>query len=144
MRLLLDASVLVAALVDTHPAHSRVFAWLSRARSGGAELIVASHTLAELYAVLTAYPVWPRIAPATAQRLISDSVLAMVEVVPLSTADYQRVIGDLGGLGVTGGAIYDALIARAASKGGAEMLVTLNADDFRRVAPEMAELIREA
>jgi predicted nucleic acid-binding protein len=143
MKVLLDTSVLVAALVETHPAHSRAFTWLSKARRNEVELIIASHTLAEMYSVLTSLPVSPRIAPATARRLISDSVLPWAKVISLSPSEYEAIIEDLSELGITGGAVYDGLIARAAVKGGAAKLITLNADDFKRVAPQMADAIAE-
>ncbi|MGO8705397.1 MAG: PIN domain-containing protein [Candidatus Brocadiia bacterium] len=143
MKVLLDTSILVAALVEAHPAHSRAFMWLRKARRKEFELIIACHTLAELYAVLTSLPVSPRIAPATARRLIKDSVLPWAKVISLSASEYEATINDLAELGIAGGAVYDGLIARAASKGGAEKLVTLNAEDFKRVAPQMANEIVE-
>jgi len=144
MRVLLDTSVLVAALVEGHPAHLRAFVWLQRARSGEVDLMISSHTLAELYAVLTALPISPRIAPATAWRLINDTVLSLAEVITLSAGEYRATIKNLAEIGITGGAVYDALIVRAASKGAAEKLVTLDVDDFKRVAPDMAQVIQEA
>jgi predicted nucleic acid-binding protein len=39
--------------------------------------------------------------------------------------------------------VYDALIAQAAVKGGAESIVTLNVSDFRRVTQGMPLVIRE-
>lgn len=37
--------------------------------------------------------------------------------------------------------IYDALIARAAEKAGADRLLTLNKADFERVSPETAAIL---
>lgn len=62
-KVLFDTSVLVAALVKPHPAHTRAFPWLKKAKSGELTMIVSSHTLAEIYAVLTTLPVSPRITP---------------------------------------------------------------------------------
>lgn len=50
VRILLDTSVLVAAMVELHPAHDRALLWLQRVHAGGAVGIVAAHTLAELLA----------------------------------------------------------------------------------------------
>ena len=66
MKVFADTSVLVAAMVKAHPHHARAFPWLSKARQHSIELVVATHTLAELYAVLTSLPVQPRIAPGAA------------------------------------------------------------------------------
>ena len=41
MKILFDTSVIIAALVETHPMHTRAFPWLKRARSAEFELIVA-------------------------------------------------------------------------------------------------------
>ncbi len=56
MRTLFDTSVLVAALVEQHPKHERAIPWLSKAKADKFEFIVVSHSLADLYAVLTTLP----------------------------------------------------------------------------------------
>lgn len=53
MRVLLDTSVLVAAMVEAHPAHERALPWLQRVEAGIDSGVVAAHSVAELYAVLT-------------------------------------------------------------------------------------------
>ena len=63
VKALFDTSVLVAAIVDGHPKHEKALPWLSKAKAQEIEFIVSSHTLAELYAVLSALPVKPRISP---------------------------------------------------------------------------------
>jgi predicted nucleic acid-binding protein len=45
--------------------------------------------------------------------------------------------------GVAGGVVYDALIAEAAMKAGAECIVTLNIRDFHRVTQGLPLSIRE-
>jgi predicted nucleic acid-binding protein len=61
VRILLDTSVLVAAMVEAHPAHMRALPWLQKAQGGTDTWLVAAHSLAELYAILTTLPVRPRI-----------------------------------------------------------------------------------
>ena len=143
MKVMLDTSVLVAAMVEAHPMHARAFPWMKRAHERGFELVVAGHSLAETYAVMSALPVSPRIGPGTAWRLIKDNVLSCASVVSLSAREYRLTLSRAAELGIAGGAVYDALIARAAGKAGVEKLVTFNGADFRRVAPEMASVIRE-
>src|SRR5437899_4686508 len=101
---LLDTSVLVAAMVESHPAHDRALPWLQRVRDGSDAGLVAAHSLAELYAILTTLPVRPRISPATAGELIRTNVLAYFEVVSLDAADYAEVIQRLESLDIQGGA----------------------------------------
>lgn len=141
MRVLLDTSVLVAAMVEAHPSHERALPWLQRAKQGELTAVIASHTLAELYSILTTLPVRPRISPSTAWHLIRENILLTLEVVALSKDDYRAVIEHLSQLGIVGGATYDALIAYAASKAAVDQLITLNQEDFRRVYPALSEKI---
>jgi predicted nucleic acid-binding protein len=138
MKIFFDTSVLVAALVTSHPHHSRAFPWLRKAKEEEIELLISSHTIAELYAVLTTLPVSPRITPGLAWRLMSESVLSCATVAALSSSDYQSTIKGMSELGISGGAVYDALIAKAARKAGAERILTFNVADFKRVWPEGA------
>jgi len=136
VKTLFDTSVLVAGLVGSLPAHERAFTWLQRAKTGELEFLVATHSLAELYSVLSTLPARPRISPADAQRLVHENVGSTASLISLSAADYRSTLVRMAELGLSGGAVYDALIARAAEKSGAERLLTLNPDDFRRVWPE--------
>ncbi len=140
MRVLFDTSSLVAALVEAHPAHPAAWPWLDRALLGTDQGLVASHTLAELYAVLTRLPLRPAIPPQVALRLIEEN-LEGFQVVALSPRDYKSVLRRLSGLGLTGGAVYDALIAQAALKSKAERLLTLNPSHFRRLGPDVDALV---
>ncbi len=141
MKVLLDSSVLIAAMVEAHPAHERGFAWLKRVTDGSDKGLVAAHSLAELYAVLTTLPVHPSISPSDAIRLIKHNVADRLEIVSLTEQDYIEVIEHLAALGVAGGATYDALILRAAANANVDKMVTLNEKDFQRVYPDLAEKI---
>jgi len=143
MKIFCDTSVLVAALVEAHPNHLRAVEWLHGARAGKHELIIASHTLAELYSVLTRLPVRPRIPPSTAWRLIHTNLEGCSTIAPLSTADYLQVVKQMADRGLSGGIIYDALIAHTARRAEVARLLTFNAKDFRRVWPEGEAIIYE-
>ena len=143
MKVLLDTSVLVAAMVEAHPHHSRALPWIQRAGRHEIAAVVASHSLAELYAILTSLPVRPRIPPSTAWRLIQQNVLDTLTVVSLSDDDYRAVLKHLSTTGIIGGATYDALIAHAAAKAQVDHLVTFNAQDFHRVYPHLSGKIIE-
>jgi predicted nucleic acid-binding protein len=136
MRVLLDTSVLVAALVRSHPRHAHARPWLTRALAGEIGLVLAAHSLAELHATLTSLPVRPRISPHTAARLRDDNLPPDTEIVALTAEDYRIVLGSVTELGLAGGVVYDALIARAAEIAEVDRLLTLNERDFRRVWPE--------
>jgi predicted nucleic acid-binding protein len=136
MRVLFDTSVLVAAVVQPHPVHARAVHWLRRAKSKEFESFVAAHSLAELYAVLTTLPVSPRILPGTAWRIIREDVEAVVQAVSLSPREYGTAIQRMAEWGLSGGIVYDALIAQVAEKVRVQKLLTLNPEDFKRVWPE--------
>lgn len=141
MKVMFDTSVLVAGMVEPHPMHERALPWLKRARSGDLEFFVASHTLAELYAVLTTLPVSPRISPGAAWRLIREDVITAAKIISISPSDYGAVIRRVADLGMSGGIIYDAIITKAAQKAQVDRILTLNPDDFTRAWPEGATLI---
>lgn len=141
MRALFDTSVLVAAVVQAHSMHTRALPWLMRAQSRELQLVLSCHSLAELYASLTRLPVSPRITPDRGSKIVDGVVAAASEIVPLSPEDYTSTIQRISGMGLAGGIIYDALIARAAEKAEVERLITFNAAHFRRVWPEGESLL---
>ncbi|HEX6985868.1 MAG TPA: PIN domain-containing protein, partial [Planctomycetaceae bacterium] len=126
MRVLLDTSVLVAAMVTGHPEHLRALPWLQRIKAGTDEGVVSAHSLAETYAILTTLPLRPPIRPAVARQLIERNILADFEVVALSEADYRSLLGHLETVGIAGGATYDAVVLHAAAIGKVDRVVTLN------------------
>lgn len=141
MKTLFDTSIIVSGIVESHPMHAKCLPWLQRAKTGEVECIVVSHSLAETYAVLTTLPVKPRVSPLVAQRLIDTNLRAMARMVPLTIADYWNTIQRMTEMGLSGGTIYDALIAAVARRLSVDKLLTLNADDFRRVWPEGKQVI---
>lgn len=141
MNVLLDTSVLVAALVKSHPNHSRALPWLKRVADKDDIGFVALHSLAEVDATLTRLPDRPRINPRLALRLIQENTLGVFQVVTLAAADYTQVLEQLTEIGVIGGATYDALILKAAANAGVDQVVTFNEGDFRRVYPAFADKI---
>jgi len=141
MKILFDTSVIIAALVESHPMHQRAFPWLKQSKKNEFELIIACHTIAELYAVLSALPTKPRISPAVAWRLVHENIEAIGKIVSLTAAEYSSVIKKISERGLVGGITYDALIAKVAEKSKVEQLLTLNSDHFKRVWPEGEKII---
>ena len=135
MSTMLDTSVLVAAFVRRHPRHDVAIGALRRAD----DLTIAAHMLAETYAVLTRLPTRPRISGGVARKLIRENLTARGRVVALSARDYDAALGRMADLGLTGGAVYDALIVAAAQKAKVDRFVTFNGADFRRVWPEAGD-----
>ena len=141
MKTLFDTSVIIASLVEVHPMHQRAFPWLKQAKEKDFELIVAGHTVAKLYAVLSTLPTKPRISPAVAWRLIRENIEPVGKIVSLTAAEYSSTIKKISEMGLAGGITYDALIAKVAEKSKVEQLLTLNPDHFKRVWPEGGKII---
>mgnify|MGYP001214356175 CR=1 FL=1 len=116
MKVLLDTSVLIAAMVESHPEHARAFPWLQRIKGGEVTGVVSAHTLAEVYATITRLPVKPPISPSTVFHLIQENLLNHFQIVALSEKDYIALIEKLSKIGIFGGVTYDALILHAAFK----------------------------
>lgn len=142
MKLFFDTSVLVAAMVAGHPRHGVALPWVQYARAK-ASFYLAGHTLAELYAVLTKLPVSPRISPDTARLMIQKNIIGQGKCVVLTPEEYLAVVMRMADLGITGGAVYDGLIAAAARKTAADRLLTFNGRDFLRVWPEGHGIVTE-
>lgn len=141
MKILFDTSVIIAALVESHPMHPGTFPWLKRAKENHFDLIIAAHTIAELYAVLSTLPTKPRISPSAAWRLVHENIETIGRMVSLTAAEYSAVTKKISKRGLTGGIVYDALIAKAAEKSKVGQLLTLNPDHFKRVWPEGEKII---
>jgi predicted nucleic acid-binding protein len=136
VKICIDTSVLVAALVEDHPHFGRAANVLRSAAAKGIEAVASAHSLAELYGVLTRTPFTPRIYPSEARQMIEQSVVPHVGLIALSGADYRRIVAECSEAGWGGGMIYDALHIRAALKGQCDRLYTFNVKHFRALAPE--------
>ena len=143
MKILFDTTTLVAAMVESYPAHERALVSLQQIHAASNDGFIAAHSLAEVYSVLTTLPVQPRVSPAIARQMIEKNILSTFEVITLSDRDYKDVLNHLTIMQLPGGIIYDALILYAAFKAEVDQVVTLNPKDFRRIYPEYADLIIE-
>ena len=101
-----DTSVAVPLLVRTHTAHPDVVRWWN-----GRELALCGHAVAETYSVLTRLPGGLRLAPRDAARLLDERLPLRLA---LSTEAANGLPEVLGGLGIAGGAVYDAIVALTA------------------------------
>jgi predicted nucleic acid-binding protein len=112
--LLLDTSTALALILEDHDRHEAVLAAVRGNRLG-----LAGHAWFETYSVLTRLPSGRRMSPGDAVRLLrhnfGDSRF-------LDVVDAERLALELGERGITGGAVYDALVAAAARQHGAMLL----------------------
>ena len=135
MQACFDTSTLVAALLQQHPHHAVAFARLQSVRSGTVQGHITTHCVAELFSVLSALPLKPRLPPADVERLIQQSILAHFTVVPLGMDHYRNALQLTVRANLASGAIYDALHLCGARTAGCEVLYTLNLRHFRSLAP---------
>jgi predicted nucleic acid-binding protein len=124
----LDASVLVAAVIEAEPNHAAALQLLGRKK-----LSVWTHGLAEVYATLTGGRLGIRVSPAVASRLIAP-LADKLQLVELAGSDIVTAIAATEEAGVRGGALYDYLHLIAARKVSATTLFTLNVRHFAALA----------
>jgi predicted nucleic acid-binding protein len=79
-------------------------------------------------------------------RLSGEQVLLFLEnirerlaVVTLTADDYCTAVKDAA---IAGGTIYDALLARCATKAGVEIIYTWNQGHFQQFSPEITKRLR--
>jgi toxin FitB len=111
--LALDTSVAIPLLVQTHREHAAIVRWWN-----GRQLVLSGHAVAETYSVLTRLPGDVRIAPVDAARLLGDWFGAPLLLRPDTAAHLPEVLARLG---ISGGAVYDAIVALAAVEHDAEL-----------------------
>jgi predicted nucleic acid-binding protein len=122
---LLDSSVLVAALVEDEPHHESCLRLLTRKSA-----CIWSHALAETFATLTGGKLGLRVPPALAAELVQSSLAPRLKPVELGSRELLAAIGKTSAGGVRGGALYDFLHLAAARKAKASILYTLNVRHF--------------
>jgi predicted nucleic acid-binding protein len=139
MKEFFDTSVLIAAFWRGHPHHDTSLKLVSAAKKG--KSACAAHTLAEVYATMTALPVKDVIPPDQALLFVQDA-RARFTIVTLTEGEYYDTIERTATRGLASGRVYDALLLRCASKVKAEIVYTWNLKHFRIIRPDMAERMR--
>lgn len=139
MKSFFDTSVLVAAVLEEHEHHERSFSALSAANQSSA--CCAAHNMAEVYATLTRYPGKQRLSEEQALLALS-AIERRLAVVALDAKEYLVSIRRFAKIGVTGGTIYDGLIAACALKAKSDVVYTWNVGHFLLLGDEVADKVR--
>jgi predicted nucleic acid-binding protein len=139
MKQFFDTSVLIAAFWRGHPHHEASLKLLSAARKGTSACAV--HTLAEVYATMTALPV-KDIIPTDQALLFVQEVRDRLTIVGLTTDEYYTAIERAAARNSASGRIYDALVLRCAVKVKAQAIYTWNLKHFLAINPALANKIR--
>jgi predicted nucleic acid-binding protein len=134
-------SVLVASVVEGHSAHRQAFPALARVQSSADEGVVAAHTLAETYSILTTLPAPFRHSPEQALLSLEENIVRFFKISSLTGPEYISTIREAAATGVRGGTIYDAVLLRAARKANPGRIYTLNLKHFQAVAPASLGLL---
>lgn len=139
MRAFVDTTVLLAAANADHVHHgpSRGLILSLRRRQDAC----AAHSLAELYSTLTRMP-FPYRRNADQAMLFVADIQARLTPIALTSGEYFTAISEYSAMGVVGGAIFDALIARCALKARAEKIFTWNIRHFQQFGPEIEKKLR--
>jgi len=142
MKVLFDTNMLVAAMVETHPKYAISLPWVQKVRGRVISGYISTHSLAEIYSVLTRLPLPKPISAQQAYNGITNNLM-FFNIIELDSNDYLKVIKKVSELKITGGGIYDALIAQAAVKAKVDILLTLNPKHFTRLGEPIASLVQD-
>ncbi len=124
---------------EWHENHQRANRAVDQRVEAGWSPIIRVHVLLEAFAVLTHLPLPFRVKPEVARA-------ALASVYPGSAAqltpqDCFAAMMSIETMSLAGGKVYDAAIAECASRSGARLLLTFNAEDFLRVRPPGLEIV---
>jgi predicted nucleic acid-binding protein len=139
MKEFFDTSVLIGAFWRGHPHHDASLKLVSAANRKNSAC--AAHTLAEVYATMTALPVKDVIPPDQALLFVQEA-RDRCTIVTLTEDDYSETIERAAARGLTSGRIYDALLLHCAAKVKAEAIYTWNLKHFQTIAPQLADRIQ--
>lgn len=128
MRAFFDTSALVPVFLDDHQHHERSLkAFVAAAKNDAC----AAHSLAEVYSTMTRLP-GPHRLSGEQVLLFLENISERLSLVTLTGKEYYAAIKESAEAGITGGAIYDALIARCALKAKADRIYSWNTKHFER------------
>jgi predicted nucleic acid-binding protein len=111
---LLDTSAAIALVVEDHELHAAAMEAVRGRRLG-----LAGHAWFETYSVLTRLPPGLRRSPVDVLRLLASNFPASAF---LGEAEAAALGGELAAAGISGGAVYDALVGAAAKARGRRLV----------------------
>jgi len=131
---------MVAAVCSWHEHHQAAIGEIERRLRRREAMIVAAPTLVETYAVFTRLPFPHRLSSQDAKILIESNFLNKNTCVALDENDYRQLVLEAPGKDVSGGRIYDWVIALCAQKAKASTLLTFNVRDFTSFSLQDVEI----
>jgi predicted nucleic acid-binding protein len=135
----LDTSVLVAIFYGEHAHHEpSLDLFLKLSPKLGC---CGAHSLAEVYSSLTRMPPPYRVRGDQALLFLTE-IQARLSLVSLDSSEYFDAIKECALAGITGGTIYDGLLAQCALKAKAELIYTWNVRHYIQFGPEVEKRVR--
>ena len=125
---------MIAAVCSWHEHHERAIRALQERFDQKQRMIVAAPALIEAYSVLTRLPASHRIEPQNALTLLDTNFVGRAKIVALGAAGYRTLLRGAPDAGVSGGRIYDAVIATCARNAKVQTLLTFNEAHFASFA----------
>jgi predicted nucleic acid-binding protein len=138
MKAFLDTSVLVPVFYADHPHHRASLDLFARLKKD--EGCCGAHSLVEVYSAMTRMPGKFRVTGEQAMLFIGD-IRSRLAVLALTADEYGTLLEQYSAINVTGGMIYDAVLAACALKSKAKTLYTWNLRHYERLGPNIARLL---
>lgn len=110
-----DTSVIVASFASWHEHHDVAFTAVGRIDG------VIAHCLIETYSVLTRMPAPHRMSAPLVSRYL-ESTFGKLAVFGLTPEEQRELVKTCAAQGLSGGAVYDAMIAASCVRTGAKLL----------------------
>lgn len=133
MKVAFDSSVIIAGAHDMHPHHRRAIIWIDAVFEQRITGMITWHALAEIWSVLTRMPMPARLSPEQAMRVVRR-IQGRFQLQLLDSGVYNEALQRCTDRGFVSGVVFDALHLVGAEHMGADVLVTFNAADFRKLA----------
>jgi predicted nucleic acid-binding protein len=122
---------MLAVVCAWHEHHERAVLAVNRRLDARQTMVIPAPALIESYAVLTRLPSPHRLSTADARYVLDANFGNTRSVVGLDGGDSVDLLRSTADPPIVGGRIYDAVIARCATKGQASAILTFNDRHFR-------------
>lgn len=128
----IDTSIIVACVHVNHPMHAPAAGWLEKTFSSS-DVVVAHHSVLEVYAVLARMPGDLRVEPLEARDILSTTICENSSICGFSGNEIWDVIDFFVSIPAVGGQSYDAFIIGILKKEGIRAFATFNRSHFERL-----------
>lgn len=132
MKIAIDTSVFVPAIVAGHRHHARARCWIQAVETGRLEGVASWHAMNETWSVLTRLPVTPRISSLSAWGAVRR-LRSVLTLIPPTERIYRAALARCTARALASGVIFDALHLMTAEEVGADAVLTFNHADFDRL-----------